>query len=72
MQSQEDGELASSPTLDSTVALGESLANVYKLGERKWRRSTRKRPKACANNIRFAAMKRRWRVGADVQDGGAE
>jgi hypothetical protein len=72
MQSQEDGDLATSLTSAGSLALGESLANVYKLGERKWRRSTRKRPKARANNTRFAAMKRRWRVGADVQDGGAE
>jgi hypothetical protein len=72
MQSQEDGDLATSLTSAGSLALGESLANVYKLGERKWRRSTSRRPEACANTTRFAAMKRRWRGGAGVQDCGAE
>lgn len=69
---QEDGELASSPASDGSLALGDSLANVYKLGERKWRRSTSRRPEACAKYTRFAAMKRRWRGGADVRDGSAK
>ena len=66
---QEDGELASSKASDGSLALGDSLANVYKLGERKWRRSTSRRPKASVHNTRFAAMKQRWRRGrADVQN----
>lgn len=71
MHLQEDGELASSPASDGALALGDSLAKVYKLGERKWRRSTSRRPEASARNTRFAAMKRRWRGGSDVQEGGA-
>ena len=71
MQSQEDGELASSHASDGTLAESKSLANVYKLGERRWRRNS-KRAEACAYTARFTAMKQRWRSGADVQDGGAE
>ena len=69
---QEDGELAILPASDESLALGDSLANVYKLGERKWRRSTSRRPEACAKNTRFAAMNRRWRGGANVRDGSAD
>jgi hypothetical protein len=71
MQSQEDGKLASSPASDGALADVKSLANVYKLGERKWRRNS-KRPEACAYTAPFTALTRRWRGEADVQDGGAE
>jgi hypothetical protein len=71
ISSQEDGKLASCPASDGTLAVSTSLANVYKLGERKWRRN-RKRPEACAYTARFTAMKQRWRGEADVRDDGAK
>jgi hypothetical protein len=67
---QEDGQLASLPTSDSSLAPN-PLANVYKLGERKWRRNV-KHSEANAYNGWFTAVKRRWRRGASVQDGNAE
>ena len=71
MSPQEDGQLASFAASHGTLAESKSLANVYKLGERKWRRNS-KRPEACAYTARFTAMKQRWRGEADVQDGGAK
>jgi hypothetical protein len=60
---QQAGDLAVSAASTSTIASDEkSLAKVYRLGEQKWRRSSKKKNReACAYTATFVAMRQRWR-----------
>jgi hypothetical protein len=64
LRSLQDGELTVAADLSGVLSSDDALANVYKLGERKWRRNRKQRRRRDYITAPFAAAKRRWQESA--------
>lgn len=71
MLSLQDGELTVAADTNGALSSDDSLANVYKLGERKWRRNRKRRRRRDYITATFAAAKRRWQGSAAADSDGA-